>query len=126
VPATQLFRAIHRIGPRRTSEFGKLKLSEPKAAKQLRNTKPNLKERVNKMRKEIITLVTALSCLTTFVSPALADHKSGHHSSSGNHASSSGGHSLGSKGGKSGGKSGGNSSDSLSEIIGIVRDVVNR
>jgi hypothetical protein len=103
-------------------------LSKTKASKQLRKTKPNLKETVNKMRKEIITLVTAVTCLTSFVSPAVAGGKGGHHSSSGNHATSSGGHSLGSKGGGKGGKGGGKNggSDNLSEILGIVRDVVNR
>jgi|GEM_PF-5157126 len=79
------------------------------------------------MKKEIITLVTAVSCLTSFVSPALAEHKgSGHHSGSGNHASSSTGHGLSAKGGKGGGKNGGGSSDTLSEILGIVKDAVNR
>jgi hypothetical protein len=81
------------------------------------------------VKKKIVTIVTAVSCLTSFVSPALAEHKGGHHGGSGNHGSSTighGGHSFASRGGKSGGKGGGNSGDTVSDILGIVRDVVDR
>jgi hypothetical protein len=80
------------------------------------------------MRKQILTIVAAITCLSGFASSALASsHKSGgHHSASGNHSSLAGGHGgHSSKGGKSGGGKGGSGIDA-DKIIGLVQDIINR
>ena len=78
------------------------------------------------MKKQILTIAVAVTCLSGFVSSVQASqHKGGgHHSSSGNHTASShsgrGGHS--SKGGHNGGISG----DTVSEAITLFRDLIDR
>ena len=71
------------------------------------------------MKKKIVMIATVVVCLTSFVSPVLA--KGGHHGGFGHSQS----HGVSSRGGR-GGKGGGNSDDTLSTILGIVRDVVDR
>ena len=83
--------------------------------------KTNIRRRV-KMKKQIVMIVTVVSCLTSIVSPALAKDRGGRHGGSGHvfSAAGHGGHS------KTGGKNGGNSGDTVLQILGIVRDVVDR